>query len=366
MPSCHGMSAQRVEVGLHLEVAVAALPRRHRVAADGVHLDVDGEQVVAGLGAVLGDLVEEVRRGQPLALQAALHVGEREQHGVDLAAADRRAQLVELQGRLHGAQRYPQRTFAANAALTPIVTSGLASRAMAATERGPAATHAGRRRRPRELRLHAVAAPAAALLQLVRRGVQLHLAGHRHLHAVHPRRRHAGRRVHLDVPGRRARPVHRRAGLRRGLVALPDRRLGLPVDEATSASSKPYAWFSGWIYLWAGALTIAAVVATLPLTLIPVHQRHRAQRHGARQPDQPEVDRDRHARRDHAAEHLRRPRGGDHQQHGRAVRAARAVRVRDHPRAVPQQPGRRRRLRHRRARRSTPRTSWSRCSWACS
>ena len=34
--------------------------------------------------------------------------------------------------------------------------------------------------------------------------------------------------------------------------------------------SKPYAWFSGWIYLWAGALTIAAVVATLPLTLIPM------------------------------------------------------------------------------------------------
>ena len=36
------------------------------------------------------------------------------------------------------------------------------------------------------------------------------------------------------------------------------------------SSSKPYAWFSGWIYLWAGALTVAAVVATLPLTLIPV------------------------------------------------------------------------------------------------
>src|SRR5215210_2498797 len=34
--------------------------------------------------------------------------------------------------------------------------------------------------------------------------------------------------------------------------------------------SKRYAWFSGWIYLWAGALTIAAVVATLPLTLIPM------------------------------------------------------------------------------------------------
>src|SRR3954469_3335270 len=36
------------------------------------------------------------------------------------------------------------------------------------------------------------------------------------------------------------------------------------------ARSKAYSWFSGWIYLWAGALTIAAVVATLPLTLIPM------------------------------------------------------------------------------------------------
>jgi amino acid transporter len=36
------------------------------------------------------------------------------------------------------------------------------------------------------------------------------------------------------------------------------------------ARSKTYAWYSGWIYLWAGALTVAAVVATLPLTLIPM------------------------------------------------------------------------------------------------
>ncbi len=95
MPSCHGHGPQRVEVGLHLEVAVAALPRGHRVAVDGVHLDVDGEQVVARLGAVLDDLVEEVARGQALALQAALHVGQRQQDGVDLAGVDLRAQLVE-------------------------------------------------------------------------------------------------------------------------------------------------------------------------------------------------------------------------------------------------------------------------------
>src|SRR5918912_122078 len=29
--------------------------------------------------------------------------------------------------------------------------------------------------------------------------------------------------------------------------------------------NKAYAWYAGWVYLWAGALTVAAVVATLPL-----------------------------------------------------------------------------------------------------
>jgi urea carboxylase system permease len=34
-------------------------------------------------------------------------------------------------------------------------------------------------------------------------------------------------------------------------------------------AGKTYAWFAGWIYLFAGVLTIAAVCATLPLALIP-------------------------------------------------------------------------------------------------
>jgi hypothetical protein len=87
--------AQRVEVRLHLEVAVATLPRGHRVAGDRVHLDVDGEQVVARLGAVGDDVLDEVVRVEPLALEAALHVGEAEQDGVDLAGVDRGAQGVE-------------------------------------------------------------------------------------------------------------------------------------------------------------------------------------------------------------------------------------------------------------------------------
>jgi urea carboxylase system permease len=34
-------------------------------------------------------------------------------------------------------------------------------------------------------------------------------------------------------------------------------------------AGRRYAWFSGWIYLFAGILTVTAVVATLPLALIP-------------------------------------------------------------------------------------------------
>jgi len=35
-------------------------------------------------------------------------------------------------------------------------------------------------------------------------------------------------------------------------------------------SNRTYSWFTGWIYLFAGVLTVAAVVATVPLVLIPL------------------------------------------------------------------------------------------------
>jgi amino acid transporter len=34
-------------------------------------------------------------------------------------------------------------------------------------------------------------------------------------------------------------------------------------------ASRPYSWFTGWIYLFAGILTVTAVVATIPIALIP-------------------------------------------------------------------------------------------------
>jgi urea carboxylase system permease len=35
-------------------------------------------------------------------------------------------------------------------------------------------------------------------------------------------------------------------------------------------ANRTHAWFTGWIYLFAGVITVAAVVATLPIALIPV------------------------------------------------------------------------------------------------
>jgi amino acid transporter len=37
-------------------------------------------------------------------------------------------------------------------------------------------------------------------------------------------------------------------------------------------SGRTYSWFTGWIYLFAGILTVTAVVATLPLALVPALQ----------------------------------------------------------------------------------------------
>ena len=83
-----------------MEVAVAALPARHLVPGYRVHLHVEREQVVAPLERirVLHLLDEEVRL-HALAHQASLHVGERDDDGVDLAGLDLLFQFVEREHR---------------------------------------------------------------------------------------------------------------------------------------------------------------------------------------------------------------------------------------------------------------------------
>ena len=79
---------ERRGIGQQHHVAVALLPARHRVAVDGVHVDVDREQVVARLGAVAQHLLLEEPGRDALADQAALRIGERDDDGVDLAGRD--------------------------------------------------------------------------------------------------------------------------------------------------------------------------------------------------------------------------------------------------------------------------------------
>ena len=90
---------QRREIRGEGEVAVAALPARDLVAGHGIHLHLEGEQVVAPLDAVLGAVLEEVLGMHALAEQPALHVGERDDDRVDRAALDVRPQLLEGQHR---------------------------------------------------------------------------------------------------------------------------------------------------------------------------------------------------------------------------------------------------------------------------
>src|SRR3546814_4237825 len=55
-----GRQPERREVGLQQVVAVALLPARRGVARHQLHVDVVGQQVVAGVGGVLGGIDEEL------------------------------------------------------------------------------------------------------------------------------------------------------------------------------------------------------------------------------------------------------------------------------------------------------------------
>jgi hypothetical protein len=84
-------------VGPHDHVAVPAVPRGHRIAIDRVHVDVDGEQVVAALGRVSEHLVDEVLRVDALALKPTLHIGDVHRDRVDASVRHLVAQRLDGQ-----------------------------------------------------------------------------------------------------------------------------------------------------------------------------------------------------------------------------------------------------------------------------
>jgi hypothetical protein len=91
-----GEQAHGGKVGLHAEVAEPGLPVGQREAVERVHLDVEGEEVIAAVRAAVGDVVEEVVGGEPLADEAAENVGEDDDNGVDVPGLDLRRQCFEV------------------------------------------------------------------------------------------------------------------------------------------------------------------------------------------------------------------------------------------------------------------------------
>jgi len=73
-------------------------------------------------------------------------------------------------------------------------------------------------------------------------------------------------RLHLELADRRRGPDVGGPQLRRGLEPLPV--AGSVFQWTKYLAGRPYAWFTGWIYLFAGVLTVTAVVVTLPLTIL--------------------------------------------------------------------------------------------------
>jgi hypothetical protein len=132
-------------------------------------------------------------------------------------------------------------------------------------------------------------------VQLVRHRVQLHLAVDRDLHAVLPGPGHGRRRHVLDLAGRGHRPAVRALNFAELSSHYP---VAGSVFQWTKYLSAVYAWFTGWIYLFAGVITVAAVCATLPIALIPaLNSMFGWSLNNTPGQPRPAVDRDHHARR---------------------------------------------------------------------
>ena len=83
-----GDGPHRLGVDDGVEIAVAGLPVGELVARQRIHVDVAGQEVVAGLDAVVGHVIEEEGAGDPLADGAPLEVRECHDDGVHVARTD--------------------------------------------------------------------------------------------------------------------------------------------------------------------------------------------------------------------------------------------------------------------------------------
>ena len=89
-------AAHRREVGERHHVAVAGVVTGHVETGHGHIVEIPGDQVVAVLGAVLGDPFDEVPGVGAFADETPLMVGERHDHRVDRTVGDGGHQIAEL------------------------------------------------------------------------------------------------------------------------------------------------------------------------------------------------------------------------------------------------------------------------------
>jgi hypothetical protein len=71
--------------------------RQHRVAIVDVHVDIDREQVCGTFGTMIENVFGEVRGMQSLTLQPSLHVGEGDDHGIDIPFVDTPSQIMNAE-----------------------------------------------------------------------------------------------------------------------------------------------------------------------------------------------------------------------------------------------------------------------------
>ena len=88
---------QRLHVRHEVEVAVAKLPIGELVPRHRIHFHVNGEEIVAGVRALLGDVLHEHLGVEALAHQAPVVIGEADDHRLDLSLACELGELVERQ-----------------------------------------------------------------------------------------------------------------------------------------------------------------------------------------------------------------------------------------------------------------------------
>ena len=78
--------AQSLEIWRKTHIRVTGIPGGDVISLDGIHIDINSEEIVATLGAILDGVGDEEGCMNSLSLKSALHICRTDNYGVDLSA----------------------------------------------------------------------------------------------------------------------------------------------------------------------------------------------------------------------------------------------------------------------------------------